>query len=44
MKKIGKTMNPNSPYAKSAEIREATRKERVESSCPIQFGHKVMKS
>ena len=44
MNKIGKTMNPNSPYAKLAEIREATRKERVESSSPIHFGHKVMKS
>lgn len=32
MKKIGKTMSPNSPYANVVEIREATRKERVESS------------
>lgn len=32
MKKIGKTMNSSSPYAKLLEIREATRKERVQTS------------
>jgi NAD(P)-dependent dehydrogenase (short-subunit alcohol dehydrogenase family) len=32
MKKIGKTMNVNSPYAKLLEIREATRKERLQTS------------
>jgi short-subunit dehydrogenase len=32
MKKIGKTMNVNSPYAKLLEMREATRKERLQTS------------
>jgi NAD(P)-dependent dehydrogenase (short-subunit alcohol dehydrogenase family) len=32
MKKIEKTMNPDSPYAKLAEVRESTRKERVRNS------------
>jgi NAD(P)-dependent dehydrogenase (short-subunit alcohol dehydrogenase family) len=32
MKKIEKTMNPDSPYAKLVEVRESTRKERVQNS------------
>jgi NAD(P)-dependent dehydrogenase (short-subunit alcohol dehydrogenase family) len=32
MKKIEKTMNPDSPYAKLVEVRESTRKERVRNS------------
>jgi hypothetical protein len=32
MKKIEKTMNPDSPYAKLVEVRESTRGERVQNS------------
>jgi short-subunit dehydrogenase len=46
MKKIEKTMNPNSPYSKLAEIREATRKERLESASvtPDQVAKVVLKA
>lgn len=46
MKKIGKTKNPNSPYAKLLEIREATRKERLESSSvtPDEVAKVVLKA
>ncbi|MDP9290535.1 MAG: SDR family NAD(P)-dependent oxidoreductase [Thermoproteota archaeon] len=46
MKKIGKTSNPNSPYAKLVEIREATRKERLESSSntPDEVAKVVLKA
>lgn len=46
MKKIGKTMNPNSPYAQLVEIREANRKSMVEtlSITPDEVAKVILKA